>query len=248
MIRLWTEDTLPKLSPNWQGTYVLSRFAAYGTNARFAPFYADEKGNFLSVLDGNAVLSGTDIHVEEWAAFVAMQPEIRIFSADGTIAKRIAELLQKPILSKRVMRLEHPLPTPSEPLIAPTPRQMYPLLTLVFGNTMPPFESWYVDVSHRVRHGICKTAGIERDGALVSTAMTVAESAEAAIIGAVATAPNYRKQGMASRCLQGLAAAIYAENAQKTIMISPKNSGAEKLYADMGFAVCGEIGQIQIRE
>lgn len=248
MIRLWTENYLPPLPLDWQGTYVSSRFAAYGANTQFAPFYADEKGSILSVLDGNAVLCGEDTHTEEWAVFLCMQPDIFTVCTAWHIAEKLAAFLKKPVTNKKVMRLQSPLLPPDISLVHPSPRQMYPLLSEAFGETMPAFDNWYVDVSHRIRHGICQTAGVERDGKLVSTAMTVAQSDTAAIIGAVATAAVYRKQGMASQCLRELATAITAENDQKAVMISPKNSGAEKLYASMGFTVCGEIGEIQLKE
>lgn len=246
MISLWTEDTLPQLPSDWQGAYIQSRYAAYGTKAHFAPFYADEQNNILSILDGNAILSGSNIDVEEWAAFISMQPDIVTFSAALPVTKHITSILQRDILEKKVMCLQKVLLPPDIHLVTPSPREMYPLLSHVFGDTMPPFENWYVDTSHRIRHGICKTAGVECDGVLVCTAMTVAESADAAIIGAVATAPTHRRQGMANACLRGLVTAIYAENKQKSIMISPKNSGAEKLYSQIGFTVCGEIGKIDI--
>ncbi len=248
MIFLWTKENLPRMSVSWQGTYIASRFAAYGTNQQFAPFYADEKGNMLSILDGKAVLAGETIDIDEWAIFLSMHPEIEVVTSEKHFAQQLAEHFQKKCTYKTVMRLENALPPVEIPLVSPTPRQMYPLLLEVFGDTMPAFDGWYVDVSHRMRHNICKTAGIEREGKLVSTAMTVAESADAAIVGAVATAASHRKMGLASQCLRGLVADILTKNKHKTIMISPKNSGAERLYASMGFAVCGEIGEMRIRD
>ncbi len=242
MISLWTKPYLPDLSTAWQDTYVLSRFSAYGEKASFAPLYADDKGNFLSILDGNAFLCGPAIDVDEWSIFLSMRSDVSIISAERSIADAIAERLHKQVHVKKVMTLQNTLPAPSIALTIPTPRQIYPLLTSVFGGTVPAFESWYVDVSHRIRHGLCKTIGVERDEKLVSTAMTVAESSVAMILGAVATDGEYRKQGFAGQCLRGL-----AQNEDRKIMISPKNEYAESLYASMGFVVSDFVGEIYIK-
>lgn len=210
---------------------------------------------------------------------------------------------------------------PDSVLVSPTPREVYPLLCACFGDTLPPFESWYADVSHRLRHGHCRLVGIRAGETLAACAMTTAEcppdlragrpsrapegvaagrlkgsasewsessAAEwlkgpagsanaalpgapegpaaagspagraegtkynrqgdilynggAALIGALATLPAYRGRGFASRCVSALAAALQAEN--RRVLLSPKNSPAEALYTRLGFAVCGEWGEI----
>lgn len=226
---------------------------------------------------------------------------------------------------------------PDSVLVSPAPREVYPLLCACFGDTLPPFESWYADVSHRLRHGHCRLVGVRAGETLAACAMTTAEcppdlragrpsrapegvaaewpegaaaewlegaasewpegpaaellegaAAEwlkgpagsanaalpgapespaaagspagyaegtkynrqgdtlynggAALIGAVATLPAYRGRGFASRCVSALAAALQAEN--RRVLLSPKNSPAEALYTRLGFAVCGEWGEI----
>ncbi len=155
----------------------------------------------------------------------------------------------------------------ADSLVTPQPRELYPLLRACFGDALPPFESWYVDVSHRFRHGWCRTAGIRTGGALAACAMTTAEcgpepaAAEnfpgnrgtsceginpynggAALLGAVATQPEYRGRGYASRCLSALTAALQAEG--RHVLLSPKNEYAQALYERLGFMVCGEWGEI----
>ena len=244
MIHLYTEETLPTFTESWQDTYIRSRFLAYGSKERFAPFFCDEKGRMLSLLDGNGVLNGISTeNTAEWAAFFSMNPYITKLTADISIATELARILQKPMILKKIMRLETPLSKPDILLTEPSPRQMYPLLSTAFGEDMPAFDGWYVDVSHRIRHGICQTAGVERDGKLVSTAMTVALSEKAIIIGSVATAATHRKQGLASQCLKKLA----AQNSEKVVMISPKNDSAEKLYTSLGFSVVDTLGEIILK-
>ena len=76
---------------------------------------------------------------------------------------------------------------------------------------------------------------VVRDGVPVSMAMTVAETQQAAVIGAVVTAPSYRRQGLASRCITNLLAQLADK---RTVWIAPVDTIAEQLYARLGFTIC----------
>lgn len=237
----------------------------YGAARPFLPFYQGDDGSVCALLDGVCVwLPGGD--PDEMALFLTMQPDVRAVRTSGEGARRLSKVFGAPAVCGAVMtpaRTFDPtstagppaaaatpvVPVPAAPtLIAPTPRAYYPLLRACFGDTLPPFDSWYADVSHRLRHGGCRLLGIEADGRLAAGAMTTAEcgpwesDAGAAVIGAVATLPGYRGRGFASRCVTSLAAALQAEN--REVLLSPKNSPAQALYAKLGFAVCGEWGEI----
>ncbi len=244
MIRLLKAETLPSFEVNWQSTYITSRYLAYGSDAAFAPFYIDEHNTVLSVLNGHGILYATQPDIEEWTCFLAMHPDITTVTASAEIAKTLAITLQQPITGKKVMRLTTNLSVPTAAVTEQMPRQIYPLLSEVFGSTMPAFDDWYVDVSHRLRHDNCTVAGITWDGQTVSTAMTVAQTGQAVVIGAVATAQKARKRGFAAQCIAYLA----NKHAGKEIMISPKNPYAEQLYTEMGFTVTDTIAQINTKE
>lgn len=244
MIRLFAGEALPELSINWQSTYIESRFLAYGGTAPFAPFYMDDNNSVLSVLNGHAVLYAEELDVQEWACFLAMHPDITTVSASLEIATALAAVLQQPLQTKKVMQLQSPLSVAVTEAEEQMPRQVYPLLSKVFDDTMPAFEDWYVDVSHRLRHNNCTLVGVCWEGETVSTAMTVAQSADAVVIGAVATAEKARKRGYAAQCIGYLA----EKHKEKTVMISPKNVYAEKLYEKMGFVVTDTIGQFTTKK
>jgi len=244
MISLLNQNALPSFKTNWQSTYIRSRFLAYGGDAAFAPFFTDERGNVLSVLNRHAVFYAERFDAKEWALFLSMHPDIDAVCTSMAVANALEKELHCTIKEKRIMHLKAPLPPPSETVTEQMPRQVYPLLKEVFGDTMPAFDEWYVDISHRIRHQNCTVAGIIREGVTVSTAMTVAESENAVVIGAVATAESARKQGFAAQCIQYLT----AKNKRKTIMISPKNVYAQRLYTSMGFEVFDIIGELTIKK
>ncbi len=246
MIQLCSAKDNFTLPQNWQGTYCANRLAAYGIHADFSPFYKDENGNVLSLLDGNGILCGTNIVLEEWATFISMHPAIKTVCMTLPQAEKIGDLLDKKVVQKPIMRLQSTMPASEIPLVQPSPREMYPLLSAVFGDTMPPFETWYVDVSHKIRHGLCQTIGVEVEGKLVSCAMTVALTDTTAVIGAVATQETHRKRGFAAQCLRGLIGNVRKTNPNMEILISPKNDGAKHLYSALGFAMYDIVGCIEL--
>ena len=113
---------------------------------------------------------------------------------------------------------------------------VYRLLCDAFPDgALPPFDAFYVDLSHRLRHGLCRIAAIEDPpGTPVACAMTVAEAPDAVVIGAVATAPQHRKKGYASACIR----ALLAEDARPAL-IAPADDAAAQLYRSLGFSPCG---------
>lgn len=90
-------------------------------------------------------------------------------------------------------------------------REIYPILQTGFGETLPAFDAWYADVSHRMRHGVCRAAVVREMGRPVACAMTVAQARDGAVLGAVATLPDYRSRGYASACVTTLAAVLQGE-------------------------------------
>lgn len=200
---------------------------------------------YLSLLDGTAVLALLSGAVpeteEETAAFLAMQPEIRCVRTSEGTGRRIAGEGWR-LETGAVMT---PAPSLQEPSKAPvnlTPREIYPVLQACFGGAVPPFSPWYVDVSHRLRHGNCRIVGFREGGGAAACAMTTAECAGAAVIGAVATLPSCRGKGYASADVLTLAHALAGEG--RRVYLSPKNEAARRLYAILGFAECGRWAEL----
>lgn len=232
-------DHRPALSPD--SVCAVRLLSAYDNYAAypFARFWEDGEGRFASLLDGVGVFCA-DTVTEEWLAFWGMQPALAKLITDARIGDEIAAYLQRPFARVDAMQaVDCAAGGQAEPV---SPKTAFALLTAVFDDAIPPFDVWYADVSHRTRHAGCRTVGVLRDGACVSCAMTVAECAGGALIGAVATAPNARRQGLAGRLVNGLANTLISE--QKHVFICPKHEAARRLYERIGFAVCGGVTTI----
>lgn len=117
-------------------------------------------------------------------------------------------------------------------------RKVYDLLVNENGNldALPDFESYFLDISHRIRHGTAEVYAVfDETGRAVSTASVTAMSDGCAVIGCVATASDCRRRGMATKLVHditqrhlNLGRAVYLHREKKI-----------HLYRKMGFEVVG---------
>ncbi len=205
---------------------------AYG-ETELVQFYSDEHGSCLALLDGVAFLDTPVNTLEEWRSFLRLLPGLSVLRTDSVAGKQLSVGLQMPCGTGKLMRFTGEAPPVDNTGSSCRLPELYQLLKSSF-TTLPPFDSWYVDVSHRVRHGACHLFVIRREDIPVSAAMTVAETRRAAVIGAVVTAPDYRGQGLATRCVAGVLAQLADK---RSIWIAPIDTAAERLYARLGFTL-----------
>lgn len=218
--------------------------AAYGTGWDFLPFWRDDNGGAGARLSGCAVVCPGATAREEWAYFLAMQPEVHQVETDPATAAYLEPLgfhtTYRPVLE--LPRLETTEHADTPPLGA-----LYPLLCAVFGEeTLPPFDVWYADMSHRLRHDCGRAAGVIREGHTVSCSLVTAECAVAGLVSGVATHPAYRGQGLARLCVASLANALI--DAGKHAYICPKNEAADRLYRHWGAVETGTLALLTRQE
>lgn len=97
--------------------------------------------------------------------------------------------------------------------------------------TLPSYEDFIVEFSHRHRHGTAKFCCIVSDDRIVSFCMTAALSDTCAVIGSVCTLPCYRKKGYAGKCISRL---IQSLDNREIFVIRPVNKN-ESFYSKLGF-------------
>ncbi len=212
---------------------LLSWWEAY-RDTSIARFYQTEHGGCIAVMDTQAVACIHKEDAEEVAAFFELQPEIRsVYTTDPACCDGKA---------KHFTAMLAPNVTEAETLETVSLRELYPFLQPFFDD-LPPFEAWYLDVSYRTRHDFCRHAAITDNSVIASSAMTVAEWGKGALLGGVATAPEFRRRGYAGRCVLSLTAALQARG--KTVWICPYNLPAQRLYESLGFRVHGTVTVIE---
>ena len=239
MIRL-CEGTLPPFAREDEAAL---RIAATVRDYGAAPFwrlYVGDGGSVFSVMGDRAALCAGD-DAAEAVLFLSMDPSVAAVRTDAATARLLADCGFANVRTGTLLRCDALDEPAAREVREIPPREAWLLLCAVFGDTLPPFDAWYADVSHRVRHGGCRIAGAEEAGTLASVAMTVAESDRAVLIGGVATLPAARGRGLASACVAALCRMAQKEG--KHCLLAPKKETLIPLYARLGFTPCGTWGE-----
>lgn len=245
--RLGPDDTalLDALPPRSEAAVRLRGLAhAYGTQTPIVQFWQDEAGGFASLMDGCAVVDLPESAPSaEWRQFLTLLPGLHSLRTDAATAGALAQAGWTGWQTGLVMTPGPSLPPPARKPRLLSPREAWPVLSACFGQDLPPFDAWYVDMSHRLRHDAALLVGFVEAGRAVACAMTVAQSPGGALIGGVATLPACRGKGYASACVLTLAQALTARGDR--VLLSPKNEEARELYARLGFVKAGQWGSVR---
>ena len=106
------------------------------------------------------------------------------------------------------------------------------------GLSVPSYEDFLPDMSHKLRHGTASVRAYEKGGELAGAAMTVSQSAGCAVIGAVAVPKQFRRMGIGSACVNSLCAGL-SEQGISDIFIMREPDRNEAFYTSLGFENTG---------
>ena len=240
MIRQAIESDFPIAVGDECAIRIDSLMRAYGANAPFVRFYTDDCGGMMSLMDGTAVLYCCE-NAEEWSVFITMNPEILHVHCSASIGRLLASLGGWQGREGVVLKYGGDVNVAAENVCEnPYLPNVHTLLCTCF-DEMAPLNAWYPDVSHRLRHDCGKIAVVLDGENVVSTAMTVAETAPAALLGQIATHSDYRGRGYARTCINSLISRCKG----KSLYILPMTEYARALYEKMGFYPDGDWAELQ---
>lgn len=240
MIRRAIASDFPIAVDDERAIRIDSLMRAYGANAPFVRFYTDDCGSMMSLMDGAAILYCCE-NAEEWAVFISMNPEIRHVHCDAAFKTALLSVGDWQSKEGVVLKYEGDTDRVVDGICEnPNLLNVHALLCTCF-EEMAPLNAWYPDVSHRLRHNCGKIAAIFDGDVVVSTAMTVAETDTAALLGQVATHSNFRGRGYAQSCINSLISRCKG----KRLYILPMTEYARSLYENMGFVPEGDWAELQ---
>ncbi len=175
-------------------------YQAYGTKYDFCRFY--RQGNcVLSSLDGSFVICDDgSADIEELADFLRMNGFAEIFCSE-CIGKALAELLHTDYSSVNVMRFDG---TAADSLCFDDTHSLSDVYSIISEGFDIEFEPWYLDMSHRVRHGVSRCCTLEDKAALVIQHDINGE----ALISQVSCRKACRGQGIAAKLVKAVAATL----------------------------------------
>lgn len=212
-----------KLSESYYGYKIRSYLNAYGTKYDFCKLFANETGGVILVYNSTMIADGS-FDESELDGFIQMLSPITV-EVPGNISLD---------LSEQYVRTERTLFKAPDDICCGEDfgvkhntfiSECFPILSEAFGIT--EFDEWYVDISHRIRHGIS-------DIYLYRTT-TVTKSFDIdgfVFLSHIATAKSDRGQGTAGKLLKWI-----CENQQKDCKDVYLYSKRERytFYQSLGF-------------
>lgn len=200
MIKQIFEDVPERLTKSYYGRKILAAYNAYGSGYGFCRFYACENGGVsggtVHIYNSSMVIDG-DVNAEDASMLIKMTKPASIEISGGTILKADGYKTRRRTLFRAV-----PHETDidfADITVNANAEECYKILSESFEN-MGSFEDWYVDISHRIRHGVSElyycgdttvTKNFDIDGF--------------AFVSYIATAKSARGKGSARRLLYCLA-------------------------------------------
>lgn len=226
------------------GCRIRSVVGAYGVGEPFAQFWVQDGGTALAKLDDAVLLEeGGSLNREELSGFVRMLGAKTLSCTEqnagklGFLAARSGEIMAAPgsvSAPDRAAGAE----------LNPNLREAYALLCAAetSGFVPPEFEPFYMDVSHRIRHGAALSAGIRDGGELRAFALCSSMTERAAVVSSVAVLPECRRRGFGRAVVAALTAAL----CRKKIYIFRADGENEAFYRAVGFRACGRWAECRL--
>lgn len=212
---------------------IMSLMKAYGFSYDFSSYYKqvneDNKVTALiSKLDGDFTLccfEGADR--EELCEFFSVMGYSSVLSDDSF---KMPSPFCEGIIMKSNKKTEITIPY--------TVIDRYPKLMELFNfidYESTDFEAWYVDVSHRIRHGCAMAYTLNVNGEIISSAIFSAIYRDNAVLSSVQTAPAFRRMGYGSALISEMSADI-----KGNIFLMREKTLNEEFYKKLGFINIGK--------
>lgn len=204
MIELLDETFCPEIygKKDIFSVKIFSLFRAYGTKYPFIRFYAQKNNSeitaIICILDNDITLSyiHNKADIEELTEFVNVMGFSTLL-CDGSF------VLDREYDCGIIMSSERKTEIACDYTDVDEYPYLFDLFNFVdYGNV--DFESWYVDISHRIRHGCAKAVTLNVDGEIISSAIFSSIYENDAILTAVQTKPEFRKSGYASALVSAM--------------------------------------------
>lgn len=200
---------------------------AYGFGLDFARFWVGG-GAAYGLLDGELSVAGIPEDVEEAREFLGMLGPGSVF-CEGCLAEGLGLKVsaEGAVMAKAVPDGE------AVSFPAPGLREVCGLLNLA---GMPvELEPFYLDLSHRIRHGAALALGEHMGGALVGCAVVSAVVEKSAVLSALAVREDCRGKGIGAQLVDMVQSALPGH----TLYIFRESGKNRAFYEKLGFAEVG---------
>lgn len=204
---------------------------AYGFSRDFARFWVGEGGAY-GLLDGQMSLAGRPEDMEEARQFLrALGPGSVLCERELAAGLGLESALEGAVMAK---------PSPSgEPSVFPAPRLMEVCGLLVRAGMAVSAEPFYLDLSHRIRHGAALALGEYRGGELIGCAVVSAVFEGSAVLSALAVREDIRGKGVGTQLLGRVERALPGHR----LYVFRESGKNRAFYEKLGFTEAGRWSQ-----
>lgn len=210
---------------------ILSLLKAYGTSYDFASFYKqiDDNGNITAIisrLDSDLTISYLNADHTELIEFIEV---IGYSSCLCNGLNGYCRQCDEGMIMKTIKK--------AEMSITYVEIDEYPKLMDLFdfdNYESAQFESWYVDVSHRIRHNCAKAYALKVNDEIISSAIFSSIYNNNAILTSVQTQPEFRRMGYGSMLVSEMIGDI-----KGTVYLMREKDKNESFYKKLGFENTG---------
>jgi predicted GNAT family acetyltransferase len=253
MIKLLDENKIKRITNNPQNPHLTVRIsallAAYGTNQRFFKVWEHDGGCVIARLDNSFYIyvpQGADY--EELAAFFRAADGALTISGQADTIRKIVNFVKSPLnitYSNIVARANIEIYNKSDIEIDTDPKLdiIYEVLKSCekANFTVGEFDNWYVDISHRIRHG-CGRAYLINCGQ-AACCLISAQSDFAGLISGVAVKPQFRAKGYATALVNRACADLHQSG---RIPVLECSDDMLPFYKKMGFALVDKGAEFRV--
>ena len=226
-------------------TRILSLYESYSGGYDFVGFWVQEiEGEIVAAIsrfeDKFSLYLTNESDLEEIAAFLRFQGAGAVMS-DSRYA---FDLTSAHTISGQVLRYAVGQYNSELELYAPEIKSLYALLQSCESEIfrVPEYLTFLSDVTHRSNLGKCTVLSVDVNGQLASSVMTVSETENAAIIGAVATHPYFRRRGLSRELVKTLASFINAQGREAYVFSASEAN--TRFYQNSGFEICADFTEL----
>lgn len=212
------------------GCQIRSKAQAYGFHQSFAQFWTDGQAAYGKA-DGSVCIAGEITDADEACAFLRAVGTNEIVCSAENAEKLGLNITESGAILQKVLR--NGAVHPAEEI---SPREIYAVLKA--NGMVGEFEPFYLDLSHRMRHGTVRCAGVSADGKTVAVAAAVLGES-ASLISAVAVLPKFHRRGLGTAVVRKMERMLPSG----TVYILREESKNEAFYDALGYKPCGAWAQ-----
>ena len=230
-------------------TRILSLYESYGEGLDFVAFHAQENEGKITALisrfeDKFSLWLTRESDLEEIAAFIRFQAAGSCLY-NAAISPDYGENF--PYIGGQILEYTGDDYNSDIEIYQPDYKSLYELLKTCESPIfqVPDYLMFLSDLTHRSNRGKLHIFATDIGGKLASSVLTVSETAGAAILGAVATHPDYRRRGLSRKLVRTLATRLRGEGRRVFVLSASENNTG--FYQHSGFTVTAEFKEIFLK-